>query len=70
MLVDCNCSSSIVEPRIVRNLDPDELDVLLDRDKILEYRYYRKWGSQSIIKVIHCHRCKKIETHLNRYFKG
>jgi hypothetical protein len=68
MLTDCRCKAQ-AEPRTTHHLTLDELDALLDKEPVVEYRYFNKFGYKKVVKIIHCRRCQYLETHLNRNMK-
>ena len=62
MLVDCACLPDIREPRIICNLEVNDLNLLLFNDRVIRYDYYRNcYGKLKIIKIVHCNICRKKE---------
>ena len=76
MLVNCDCRPDLMSPKIFQNMNLTQLDILFKNEKVIEYQYFKKTGcfmlfdkcrnntGQTIIKIIHCQKCKLSEKFL------
>ena len=69
ILNDCECVQYSEKrlPRVLNNYTEDELNVLLQPDNIIEYRYYTFccFSDYKILKIIHCNICLNDNNYLS-----
>ena len=68
IIYNCHCvrSDNLEPPRVIRNFDEAEIDLLLSPGKKIEYRRYITLLGTRTEKIIHCNACLTQEKFLNR----
>lgn len=58
IVYNCRCAPHKNDARILRNFGMDDLKLLLSREHLIEYRYFRSYfGKLKVEKIIHCVMC-------------
>lgn len=68
LIYHCKCVEhyDTDQPRIIRNFSESDIDILLMRERKVEYRRFKTLFSYSTEKIIWCNICKRQEKFLNR----
>lgn len=68
---NCKCvkRGNLKAPRRIDHFTEEEVQLLLERDRVVEYRYFRGGCGNRVIKIVHCNWCAEDEKYLNRNMK-